>query len=242
MAVKCWYHMATRGNCGSFAAAVLFILVCLSAGCGQNSSGDRKPNSERITDADGNVYSSVVIGSQVWMALNLRTTRYNNGDPVPLVTDDAEWENTGEGAFCYYSNDKKYGKTYGILYNWHAVSDSRGICPPGWHIPSDEEWQVLSDFLGGDKVAGDKMKETGTRHWAEPNAGASNVSGFTALPAGGRDEYGKFIVDRYGSHWWSTTVSGSVDVRVRSIYFGYGSIMTDEYSPNNGFSVRCLKD
>ena len=234
--------MRTKSLNKSKAELMLFLVFFLCSGCSPNSSSDRKRQSERITDTDGNVYTSVVIGSQVWMTQNLRTTHYNNGDPIPLVSNDGEWGSIEDGAYCVYSNERKYGKRYGNLYNWHAVSDRRGICPQGWHIPSDEEWQVLSDFLGGDKVAGDKMKETGTRHWAEPNSGASNISGFTALPGGGRDEFGQFIVDRYGCHWWSSTISGSVDVRVRSIYFGYGSIMTDEYHPNSGFSVRCLKD
>lgn len=242
MAVNLRHNLKSTGNSRCFTSAVLVMLVFLSAGCGIRSSRDDVRGKERVTDADGNVYTLVTIGSQVWMAQNLKTTRFRNGDPIPRISQDSEWQKTGEGAFCFYNNERKSGKTYGNLYNWHAVSDSRGICPPGWHVPSDEEWQVLSDFLGGDKVAGDKMKETGIRHWAEPNDGASNVSGFTALPAGGRDEFGQFIVDKYGCHWWSSTVSGTVDVRVRSIYFGYGSIMTDEYHPNSGFSVRCLKD
>lgn len=242
MAVNSWYPVKTIWNSRLFASGLLVFAFFLLAGCGIKKGRNDIRQNERIADADGNAYTSVVIGSQVWMAQNLQTTRFRNGDPIPLVPIDNEWENSAQGAWCFYNNERKFGKSYGNLYNWHAVSDSRGICPPGWHVPSDEEWQVLSDFLGGDKVAGDKMKETGTRHWAEPNNGATNISGFTALPAGGRDEFGQFIVDRYGCHWWSSTVTGSVDVRVRSIYFGYGSIMTDEYHPNSGFSVRCLKD
>ena len=211
----------------------LFIFSCNSG---------RNAEKNRVFDVNNNQYQTVIIGTQVWMKENLNVTKYRNGDPVLQANEDSRWESLEEGAFCHYQNNEKNSKIYGKLYNWFAVNDQRGLCPKGWHIPSDEEWQALAEFLGGDKAAGDKMKETGHKHWAEPNTGADNSSGFSALPAGGRDEYGQFIIDKYGGHWWSSTEDGTIDVWVRSIYLNYGSLLRDSYNKKSGFSVRCLKD
>ncbi len=140
-----------------------------------------------VTDIDNNHYEAVRIGSQLWMAENLKTTRYNDGTPIPLVTDSLEWDNLVTPAYCWYRNDPvTYGETYGALYNLHVVSTGI-LCPSGWHVPSDAEWTVLSDYLGGESVAGGKLKEAGTTHWYTPNAGATNETGFTALPGGIRE-------------------------------------------------------
>lgn len=217
--------------------AALFLNAC------QNSEREKTTGAaEIVIDIDGNKYHTITIGRQIWMADNLKVERFRNGDLIQNLKNGTEWENTTDPAYCYFRNEKKRNKSYGKLYNWHAVNDSRGLCPKGWHIPSDDEWQLLSDFLGGNEVAGDKMKAIGFKYWAEPNPGATNQSGFTALPCGGRDEYGEFITDKYGGHWWSTTADGSVDIWIRSIYFGYGSILRDSYHKNSGFSVRCVKN
>ncbi len=218
------------------------IALLFHFGCNRKLNSDKKGIGERVTDIDGNVYKTIKIDTQIWMAENLKVTRFRNGDQIQNVDDAIKWENLLDAAFCNYQNNKIFGKKYGNLYNWNVVNDSRGLCPEGWHVPSDEDWQILSDFLGGNNVAGNKMKETGFKHWAEPNEGATNESGFTALPGGGRDEYGKFIINKYGGHWWSSTEDGSIDGLVRSIYYGYGSLMRDSYHKNSGFSVRCLKD
>lgn len=221
---------------------LLPIVLFFIAGCHPKGESSEKDSAEIVKDANGETYRTVEIGTQRWMAENLNATRYRNGDAIPYVKDERQWESFNEGAFCYHDNSKKSGRVYGRLYNWHAVNDPRGICPVGWHIPTDEEWQQLADYLGGNRLAGDKMKEAGTRHWAVPNAGATNLSGFSALPGGGRDEFGKFIIDKYGGYWWSSTDDGGVDVWVRSIFYGYGSILRDGFNKNCGFSVRCLKN
>lgn len=223
-----------------FITLISFILLLsLNYSC-KNSENNN--SGSYVEDVDKIRYKTIKIGSQIWMSENLKVTRFSNGDPIPLVTENIDWEEANSGSYCYYQNDIKYDDIYGKLYNWRAVNDPRGLCPDGWHIPTDGEWQLLSDYLGGNEIAGNKMKEVGSKNWEYPNNGASNVSGFTALPAGGRDEFGEFIIDKYGGHWWSITEDGDIDIWVRSIYFGYGSILRDSYHKNCGFSVRCIKN
>ncbi len=155
--------------------ALLFLVIfsiCISC---------KKDNS---TDPDNNNYGTVTIGTQVWMTRNLDVDHYRNGDPIPEVKSASLWKSLTTGAWCYFKNDKDSGVTYGKLYNWYAVNDPRGLAPVGWHIPSDAEWSTLSAYLGGDSIAGGKLKESGTSHWNIPNTGATNVSGFSALPGG----------------------------------------------------------
>ena len=139
-----------------------------------------------MTDIEGNIYKTIKIGNQWWMAENLKVTHYRNGDSIPNLTDSFLWFQITTGAFCNYGNDENNVALYGRLYNWFAVGDSRNIAPDGWHVPSDAEWQTLVDYLGGETVAGGKMKEAGLEHWFYPNEGATNESNFNALPSGGR--------------------------------------------------------
>lgn len=217
-----------------------FIVIFIS--CNRKSNTDKFTTGETVTDIDGNIYRTVQIGTQVWMAENLKVTKFKNGDPIVKIIDDSKWEQISEAGFCFYDNNKQLAKSYGNLYNWHVINDARGICPEGWHVPTKDDWQKLSDYLGGNEYSGDKMKETGIKFWNAPNKEATNESGFTALPGGGRDEFGKFIIDRYGAHWWSSSEDGTVDAVVRSIYYGYASLMEDSYHKNSGFSIRCLKN
>jgi uncharacterized protein (TIGR02145 family) len=144
-----------------------------------------------MTDQDGNEYKTIVIGTQTWMAENLRTTKYRDGSAIPNITEITAWGNLTTGAYCNYNNTTSADTiaTYGRLYNWYAVTDSRNIAPEGWHVPTDAEWTTLVTYLGDFRVAGGKMKETGTTHWITPNEGATNESGFTALPSGDREGY-----------------------------------------------------
>jgi uncharacterized protein (TIGR02145 family) len=142
-----------------------------------------------MTDQEGNVYKTIVIGTQEWMAENLNASIYRNGDAIATGLSDADWENTintQQGAWAYYNNDASYACPYGKLYNWYACVDARQLCPVGWHVPTDAEWTVLTDYLGGESVAGGKMKTTGTSLWNSPNQGATNSSGFSAVPGGNR--------------------------------------------------------
>ena len=150
--------------------------------------------------------TTVSICDQVWMKKNLDVDHYRNGDPIPQVTDPTQWANLTTGAWCYYNNDPANRTTYGKIYNWYAVNDSRGLAPVGWHIPTDAEWTELENCLGGESVAGGKMKETGTTHWLSPNTGATNESGFTALPGGSRSYMnGLYYEIGQSGAWWSST-------------------------------------
>jgi uncharacterized protein (TIGR02145 family) len=145
-----------------------------------------------LTDVDNNTYKVVKIGTQVWMAENLKTTRYNDGSAIPLVTDNTEWNNLTTPGYSWYNNDSAtYAQTYGALYNWYTV-ETGNLCPTGWHVPSDAEWTTLTDYLGGEAIAGGKLKETGTAHWDSPNTGATDETGFTAFPGGNRTKNGPF--------------------------------------------------
>jgi uncharacterized protein (TIGR02145 family) len=197
-----------------------------------------------VTDIDGNVYNTVVIGTQVWMVENLKTTRYRNGDPIQNITDSTQWNiYLTTGAYCNYHNNVSYANTYGCLYNWYAVSDSRNIAPTGWHVPTNAEWTTLTNFLGGYTVAGGKLKEAGTMHWASPNTNATNETGFTALPGGYREGfYGTFeLITNYLYSWSSTEVNASNAWFVLMGY-NFGNMTEGIYDKIFGFSVRCIKD
>jgi len=201
-----------------------------------------------VADADGNLYKIIQIGNQTWMAENLRTTKFNDGESIPLVTGDIEWEKLTTPGYCWYDNDpSSYKDPYGALYNWYAVNTEK-LCPEGWHVPANAEWNILSNYLGAD--AGGKMEETGTIKWVNPNTGASNVSGFTAIPGGSRDpfyqewRYSTFGYLGYNSSWWSATEHGSPNVGYAAWLFSDKSTFSNEFQAVKiaGLSVRCLKD
>jgi uncharacterized protein (TIGR02145 family) len=195
-----------------------------------------------VTDIDGNVYQTIKIGDQWWMAENLKVTHYRNGDPIPNVTDAGVWSGLDTGACCNYNNEEGNVPVYGRLYNWYTVNDGRNIAPEGWHVPSDGEWQIMADYLGGDAVAGGKMKETGTTHWVSPNTGATNESGFTALPGGFRNMSGAFYVMTYSAYFWSSTEYTSGRAWYRSLIYDLAGLSRDYSSRTSGFSVRCVRD
>jgi uncharacterized protein (TIGR02145 family) len=177
------------------------------------------------------------------MARNLDVTTYRNGDIIPEVKDSAAWAKLKTGAWCYYKNDPANGKVYGKLYNWYAVNDPRGLAPEGWHVPTDEEWNTLTKTLGGDEIAGGKMKEMGTEHWGSPNTGATNSSGFTALPGGLRFDVGDFVGIGNRAFWWSITESHPSSIMYRYVHLASGYLNKDEWLGGQaGFSVRCVKD
>jgi uncharacterized protein (TIGR02145 family) len=197
-----------------------------------------------VKDYDGNVYQTVKIGSQIWMVGNLKVTHYNNGDVIPNVTDQTAWNGLTTGALCAYDNDQTNVKTYGYLYNYYVISDPRGICPAGWHVPSLAEWETLSQSCGGDAVAGGALKEAGTTHWSAPNTGATNSSGFTALPAGERISGFNALGD--GEGWWSTTqfmgmptTNNATVVYNDNIRF---DVSTGGADYPNGLSIRLIKN
>ena len=185
---------------------------------------------------------TVIICTQTWMVSNLTVPTYRNGDPIPQVTDQSAWSSLTTGAWCYYNNDPATESTYGKLYNWYAVNDSRGLAPIGWHIPSDIEWTTLSNCLGGVGISGAAMKEIGITHWASPNTGATNSSGFTGLPSGNRTGSGLFHDVTFYEDFWSSTPSTSTLSWTRSLNYDDNTLSRYDDSNTNGYSVRCIKD
>jgi len=200
-------------------------------------------------DIDENVYETVQIGDQIWMAENLKTTHYNDGSEIPNITNNDDWNGLSTGAYGDYDNNPTNSETYGRLYNWYTIDDDRGVCPDGWHVPSDEEYTILTDYLGGELVAGGKLKECTegscpeSEYWYSSNIGATNESGFTGLPAGWRNpSYGIYgYVSNYGA-FWSSTEDGSGSAWYRDLGFHYSSVMRAGLDKHFGFSIRCLKD
>jgi len=201
-----------------------------------------KVNDLIVTDIDGNVYHTVTIGTQVWMVENLKTTKYNDGTAIPLVTDNTAWGNLTTPGYCWYNNDlATYGVTYGALYNWYTVNTGK-LAPNGWHVATDAEWTTLTTFLGGESVAGGKLKETGTTHWSNPNTGATNETVFTALPGGYRNSYGPFANAGFFGAWWSSTEFDTGNTWYRLMTSSNGSVGMYNLYKLSGFSVRCIRD
>ena len=201
------------------------------------------PETGTVMDFDENVYKTIKIGNQWWMAKNLKVKHYNNGDKIRNVTNATDWINLSSGAYCSYNNDDNNIAIYGILYNWFAVGDSRNVAPEGWHVPSYEEWETLIEFLGGGAIAGGKMKETGTTHWISPNNGATNESGFTALPGGFLDYEGNFRSISIFGVWWSSTGYSATNAWYCYINnSGTDVQFREDYEKIVGFSIRCIKN
>jgi uncharacterized protein (TIGR02145 family) len=220
------------------------------------SSKSKKPKfKQEISDINGNVYNTVKIGKQVWMAENLKATKYNDGTDIPLVEDNEAWTVLTTPGYCWYENDElNYKNTYGPLYNWYAVNTGK-LCPLGWHVPTNAEWHELILYLDLDAVepepgemvvwesliAGDNLKEAGTTHWNSPNTG-TNSSGFTALPGGFRRYEGSFhSIGGYGD-WWTTNEFDGENAWRRFLGNSSSYVWWDRLSKNYGFSIRCLKD
>ena len=194
-----------------------------------------------VIDVAGNIYPTVKIVNQEWMAENLRVTHYRNGDPIPNITDGATWNDLINGAYCWYNNDPSINKImYGALYNWYAVNDSRNLCPSGWHVSSDDELTTLTNYLGGENLAGGLMKPIIL--WNSPNIGAKNTSGFSAPPGGARGDNGIFYYFGGKGYWWTATEGGPNDAWARHLDSGDSGIVRTTFSKSDGFSVRCVKD
>lgn len=217
---------------------------------GKTESSD----SATVTDIDGNVYKTVKIGNQFWMAENLKVIHYRNGDLIPNVTSNDSWYNLSTGAYCNYNNDEGNVATYGRLYNWFAVGDSRNIAPAGWHVPSDAEWKQLEMYLGMSQVEADamewrgsteswKMRETGTTHWNSPNHGATNESGFTALPGGYRTYDGYFESMGVRACFWSSSeYYNMIWAWSRELHYDHAQVWRYYDFNRYGYSVRCVRD
>ena len=202
--------------------------------------------SSTVSDVDNNTYNTVQIGTQCWTQSNLKTSKFRNGDNIPTGLSNSSWQNTTSGAYAIYNNDLVSDGLYGKLYNHYAVTDSRGLCPTGWHVPSDGEWTTLVNHLGGSSVAGGSLKSTAMQPtlggWNPPNTGATNSSGFTALPGGLRGNNGGFGAMAYYGYWWSSSVSSGSLAWDRGLYYNGRHIGRSGNVRTGGFSVRCCRD
>jgi uncharacterized protein (TIGR02145 family) len=207
-----------------------------------------------LTDIDGNNYNSVIIGTQEWTKENLNVSKYTDGTIIPEITDPTTWATLTTGAWCYYNNDPANGAIYGKLYNWFAVAGihdndpntpNKILAPTGWHVPTDDDWSTLTTFLGGESVAGGKMKDIGTMHWISPNTGATNSSGFTGLPGGARNNTGSFDLVGNNGFWWSSSnniLYSPLIARYCNLRSGGGNFTRIEKEKALGLSVRCIND
>lgn len=223
-----------------------FLMLSLVLFCVTFSHAQTYTNGKGLT-YKGRSYATVVMGNgQEWMAENLSVFYFRNGDSIPVVKTEEAWKKAGkngEPACCYYENNAEYGKTYGLLYNWYAVNDPRGLAPDGWHVPTNAEWTVLTNYLGAAETAGGKMKSTGTQYWQSPNTDATNESGFLGLPGGYRnDDDGTFYGIGRNGCWWSSTEYGTSDAWNRPLNDYDGVAASYVNTKTYGFSVRCLRD
>ncbi len=198
---------------------------------------------ETVKDYDGNIYRTVKIGRQIWMLENLKATHYRNGISIPNMYDNSDWEHSRNGAYCMVNNDSiNYKTTYGLLYNFYAVVNKNNLSPKGWHIPTEEECMELINYLGGESVAGEKIKANLPELWNVKNIEATNESGFSGLPAGGRGRLGEAgEVGNYAT-WWSTTSYDSLYAWHWGLYPNKKGIRSNPGHKASGFSVRCIKD
>jgi uncharacterized protein (TIGR02145 family) len=242
-------HTTETGTTGTFASNLTgltantkyYIRAYAINGAGTAYGDEKSFTTEQLKDADGNFYSTVTIGTQVWMVENLRTTKYNDNTAIPLVTDNIAWSLLTSPGYCWYDNDATTYKThYGALYNWYAVNTGK-LCPAGWHVPSHTEWSLLVTYLGGEGSAGTKLREAGTAHWIyQPSPEATNETGFTALPGGAR-ETNCYTIGQQG-FWWSSTEADVTSAWCRYLIYSDIRFSYQAYSKLAGYSVRCIKD
>jgi len=222
-----------------FAAIILLFPACQKDELSTPNLGTH--DGSIVTDIDGNAYDVITIGAQIWMKENLKVTHYNNGDPILNVTDHIQWINQTSGAYCNYKNSNIIASIYGRLYNWYAVNDARKIAPEGWHVATNDEWMELEFYFGGVFTAG-PLKETGTMHWASPNIGATNSSGFTALPGGARFDLNGFNENGITGSWWNTGETFAHFAWFRTVSNDESMMRPAFTTKTTGLSVRCIKD
>jgi uncharacterized protein (TIGR02145 family) len=232
---------------GISAANTSFITGTTVHTCGASGILNAESSYGTLMDQEGNEYKTIVIGAQEWMAENLNTSIYRNGEVIPTNLNNNTWQNTTEGSWSYYDNDATQACPNGKVYNWFACVDSAQLCPVGWHVPSNADWTILTDYLGGLNVAGAKMKTVGNLTlgnglWTSPNLGATNSSGFSGTPAGYRYMLGYSNYIGNGALFWSSTEFGAAQAQMRFLNYNLSSAGQDQYNKHYGFSVRCVRD
>lgn len=242
----------TTAGTGNFSVAMSGLLMgtkyyvrCYATNKTGTAYGNQLTFTTLLIDYDGNTYNTITIGTQVWMAENLKVTKYRNGNSISNNQDPTTWTNLTSAAYCSYDNSSTNNTTYGKLYNWYAVNDIRNIAPTGWHVPTQAEWTTLINYLGGASVAGDILKEAGNIHWTGSYAGATNTSGFTALPGGyitlGNSTYGFYNIGISGQ-WWSSSEVDSGNAWKISLTNTSSQAVSGNSVKQNGLSIRCVKD
>ncbi len=195
-----------------------------------------------MKDGDGKVYGTILTGSTYWIDQNLSTSKYANGDAIANVDDNTAWSLLTTGAWSFYDKSSGNGSTYGKLYNWYAVDDSRGVCPTGWRVPTNTDWNNLGKTLGGDSLAGGKLKQTGTTFWSAPNTAATNQIGFNAMPSGYRGNGGAYGSLTGNAYFWVRESYNGTDAVGRNILYNSKALVTEHNNKLNGFAIRCVKD
>lgn len=216
-------------------------LLILSISCKKDTI-----ETDTVTDFESNVYHTVTIGTQVWMKENLKTSRLNDGTAISIATGNISWKDLITPGYCWYNNDAANKNINGALYNWYAVNSGK-LAPQGWHVPTDEEWSTLINYLGGTSIAGGKMKsigsiQAGTGLWEDPNTGATNESGFTGIPGGSRFGSGNFIGIGKESNFWSSSEYGAYVAYGQSLFYNNAAALRLGADKNGGLSVRCVRD
>ena len=227
--------MKKKRNPGTIVLLIVTLSLIISSGC--KKEGD--PGI--IHDAGGNTYKSIIIGTQTWMAENLKATKYNDGSAIPNIRDSVKWASSYSPAYCWYRNDSTSNNSYGALYNLFAVN-SKKLCPTGWHVPTDTEWATLFDFLGGEPVAANKLKEPGTTHWRSSYNEVTNESGFTALPGGLRGLDGSFLSRTWYGYWWIAPYGAPDTGYTVCMSYEGGQIYPENFYERIACSVRCIKN
>jgi len=196
-----------------------------------------------MSDQEGNSYKTIQIGTQTWMAENLRTTLYNDQTSIPLLVAASSWGGTNAGGYCNYNNEKQEDTlaTYGRLYNWYAVNTGK-LCPSGWHVPSEADWDILINYIADDEEIGGMLKEAGKTHWYTPNTHATNETGFTGLPGGARFKGGSYGNQRYYGYWWTATKYSETGAYSIGLYYYDSDLSKSGNNFQSGFSIRCVKD
>jgi uncharacterized protein (TIGR02145 family) len=230
----------------SFILIGISAIILFSINCSNPVESLKPVFGQPVTDIEGNVYQTVVIGTQTWMAENLKTTKYNDGTSIPLFTAATPMANFTSPGYCWYNNEPAtYRNPYGALYNWYAVNTGK-LAPIGWHVPTDSDWTVLTTNLGGLSVAGGKLKETGTTHWQTPNDGATNSSGFSAIAGGYCGNSGDFYsggINVFGD-WWSSTADVNIvgNAFDRSMHSLSAEVTSATGPKSTLYSLRCVRD
>ena len=207
---------------------------------------------DTVVDVDGNMYHTVKIGKQIWMQENLKTTKYSDGSPIPKEPNNAKWKKLTTDAYSDYYDKPKMSKQTGRLYNFYAATSPAKICPAGWHVPSNKEWNTLEEYLDntvdttitgnlGSDIGG-IMKDTGTAHWSAPNTGATNSSHFTALPAGYRNIGGAYLSIGLIGVWWTSSEEDKLNASYRFLTYKNSQINRSFVAKNSGLSIRCVRD